>query len=137
MLLISMSIDLRKRIFNSSLLLFPSFFQFPPLDPNMFFCFSNHQGPLLFFYLLILLQSSALQCHHKEGNLFLEYDQSNWLFGVGHYLCVLFSPIHSRIFFISYFLWPFYLLHSPLTPHFKVLQIFPFQFSLWPCIWAM
>ena len=40
---------------------------------------------------------------------------------------ILFSPMVKNLF-ISYFLWPFYLLHSSPAPHFEALQIF-LQFS--------
>ena len=98
MLLISRSMDLcKKTIISSSCLLklsrlYFSYLQFPPI----FSCFSNHQGAVLFFFLLLSLPSSVLQWYHEWGNIFSEYDSSNWLFYVGYYLCVLFSPIRSR-----------------------------------------
>jgi hypothetical protein len=56
----------------------------PPLASNIFFCFSNHLGVVLFFFLILTLPSSVLQWHHEEGNFFSEYDQFNWLFYVGY-----------------------------------------------------
>ena len=51
------------------------------------FSFSSHNLLLLmssrtafFFFLLLTLLSSVFQWHHEEGNSFLEYVQSNWLF---------------------------------------------------------
>ena len=43
--------------------------QLPPLGPNIFFCFSNHQGVEIVFFLLFLLPSSVFQWH-KKGNIF-------------------------------------------------------------------
>ena len=40
-------------------MLFPLFF--PPLAPNVFCCFSNHEGAALFFFLFLSLPSSVLQ----------------------------------------------------------------------------
>ena len=55
-------------------------YQIPTLAHNIFFCFSNHQGAVFFFFLLLSIASSILQWHHEVGNFFSEYDQSNWLF---------------------------------------------------------
>ena len=63
-----------------------------PLAPNIFFCFSNHQGPEFLFFLLLSFQSSVLQWHHEGRNFFSEYDQCNSLFYVGYHLeCPLLS----------------------------------------------
>jgi hypothetical protein len=82
MLLISSSMDLWKiYIFSLCLidkLSFPSILiLLPSLAPNIFFCFSNHQGTMFFFFQLLSLPSSVLQCNHEEGNFFSEYDRSN------------------------------------------------------------
>ena len=37
------------------------------------------------------------------------------------FMCPFISYMFKNLF-ISYFLWPFFLLHSPSAPHFKVLQ---------------
>ena len=88
MLLISRFIDLWKILMFDWYTVVSSFFdhQLPPLAPNIFSCFSNHQGAVFFFFLLLSLLSSVLQWHHDGGNLFSEYDQSNWLFYVSYYL---------------------------------------------------
>jgi len=72
-------------MFNSLTVIF-MFFNFPltPLSPNIFFCFSKHQGAVFFFFLLLLLLSSVL-LHHKGGNFFLEYSKSNWSFYIGYH----------------------------------------------------
>ena len=82
MLLISRSKDLWK------ILMFSIFFdlQLPPLAPNIFSRFSNHQGALFFFFFLLLsLPSAVLQWHHVRGNFY----QSNWVLYVGCYLEVI------------------------------------------------
>ena len=63
------------------LTVFSTFFDLnlPPLTPNIFFCFLNHQGTELFF-LLNLFSSIVLQWYHEVGNFFLECVESNWLF---------------------------------------------------------
>ena len=71
------------------------------------FCFLIYSQYLLLFLkslrscvLLstLLHPSSVLQRHHEEGNLFLEYDQSNWFFLHRFlFIIVLFSSIRSRI----------------------------------------
>jgi len=38
------------------------------------------KGLYSYFFRFLLLPSSILQLHHEEGNFFLEYVQSNWLF---------------------------------------------------------
>ena len=53
------------------------FRQLPPLAPNIFFCCSDHQGTVFFFFLLLSLPSSVLQWHHVEGNFFLGCGQAN------------------------------------------------------------
>ena len=58
-------------------------FQLPPLAPSIFLYFSN-QGAVFFFFLLLSLPSSVLQCHHEGSNFFSEYDQPNWLFYIGY-----------------------------------------------------
>ena len=68
----------------------------PPLAPSIFFCFSNHQGSVLFFFLILSLPLSVFQWHHEKGNFFSEYDQSNWLFYVGYYL-----EMFSSIFYVQ------------------------------------
>ena len=70
--------------------------QLPILLPNIFFCYSNYQGAAFFFFLLLLLPSSVLQWHHEEGNFFLKYDQSNWLFYVGYSLEVFSSFLYVQ-----------------------------------------
>ena len=60
------------------------------------FCFSNHQGVVFFlffffffFFFLFLfssIQPSVLQLYLKEGNLYLEYVQSNWSSYAGYCL---------------------------------------------------
>ena len=97
--------------------------QFPTLAPNIFFCFSDHQGTLCSSY---FFPSSIW--HKEESNSFLEYVQSNWLFYAGYCLEVPDLSYTFKNFFITYFLWPFYLLHSPPAPHFEALQILPLQF---------
>ena len=47
-----------------------------PVTPNIFSCFTIHQGALFFFSLLLSLPSSVLEWHHEEGNVSSEYVQS-------------------------------------------------------------
>ena len=74
-------------------------------------CFSNHQGAMFFFSLLLSLLSFVLQWYDEEGNLFSEYGQSNWLRRIlfrsfpfqelFHWLfslTILYSPFSSRTF---------------------------------------
>ena len=68
--------------------------QLTPLAPNIFFCFSHNQGAV--FFLLLSLQSSVLQWYHEGGNLFSEYDQSNWFYYVGYYLEVSSSILYVQ-----------------------------------------
>ena len=72
------------------------YLQLPPLAPNIFCCFSNHQGAVFFFFLLLFLQSSVTQWRNDGGNFFLEYDQSNWLFYVRYYLEVSSSLLYVQ-----------------------------------------
>ena len=110
--------DTYVRLINGCFYLFLDL-EFPPLGPNIFFWFSNHQGAVFFFFLLLSLPSSVLQWHHEGGNIFSEYDQSNCLFYVGYYLEVSSSLNTFNNLFISYFLWPFYLFHSPPVSKFS------------------
>jgi hypothetical protein len=57
-------------------LLFSTYFDLwlPPLFPNIFLCFSNHQRAVFFFHLLLSLPSFVLQWHHAGGNFSSEYD---------------------------------------------------------------
>ena len=111
-----------------------------------FFCSSNHQGVVFFLFLLLSPLSSVLQRHLEEGNFFSDYNQSNWLF------CVLFSPMHSRIwtlvtfsdhFFFSillqYHIWKFSkysrsnFLSVQVSESYKIMlqNIIPSQISPW------
>ena len=74
--------------------------------------FLKSSKTVFFFFLLLSFPLSVLQWHHDGGNFFSEYDRSDWLFNVGYYLEVSSSLLYVQEFFISYFLWPFYLLHS-------------------------
>ena len=71
------SLNLWKITFISSLcsigkLSFSSFsiFSFLLIAPNIFFCFSNHRGPVIFFFLLFSFPSSVLQWQHERDNLY-------------------------------------------------------------------
>ena len=111
--------------------------QLPPLTPDIFFCFSNHQVAMILFLLLLSLPLSVLQWHHVDGNCFSEYNPSNRLFYIGYYYkCPLISYTLKNLFII-YFLWQFYLLYSPPAPHFRALKIRPLQCSKCPGLWAI
>ena len=90
--------------------------QLLPLVPNIFFCFSNHQGAVFFFFLPLTLPPYILQWHHEGSNSFSEYDQSSWLrrilFG-----SVLFSPMRSRNFSLITFSCHFYIMKRNYRKH--------------------
>ena len=67
-----------------------------PVTPNIFSCFTIHQGAVFFFSLLLSLPSSVLEWHHEEGNVSSEYVQSKWLFYVGYYLEVSSSLLYDQ-----------------------------------------
>ena len=87
-LLISRSIDLWMIDFSSlysiDKLSFPSIsiFSLHPLSPNIFFCFSNHQGAVFFFFLLLSISSFVFQWYREGTNFFLEYGQFHWLMAI-------------------------------------------------------
>ena len=135
MLPVSRSMDLWKIICIFSLGLTDKLL-FPPLAPNIFFCFKNHQKAVFFFFFLFLLfsrPSSALQWHYEEGNFFSEYDQSYWSLYLGCYL-EAYTSICSRtcslVTFSDHFIFS-------SARHFQVLQISEVKYSediIQPCI---
>ena len=114
MLLIIRCMDLWKRFLPQVRLINCRFhffdLQLPPFALNIFSCFTNHQGAVFFFSLLLSLPSFLIQCHHEGGIFLSEYDQPNWLFYVGYYLevsswllCVQ-EFLHRIMFLIIYIL---------------------------------
>ena len=86
----------------------------PSLAPNIISCFSNHEGA---FILLAPTSFTSVVCPS------MGYDQCNFLLYIGYYLEAPSSLLYFQNFFITYFLWPFYLLlHSPLALPVNILR---------------
>ena len=100
------------------------YLQLPSLACNIFLCFSNHLGAAFLFFLLLSLPSSVLRWHQEEGNFFLEYDESNWLFYAVYYLEMSSSVLYVKEFvhysFSDNFIFSIFLLHhiSKFTKYF-------------------
>ena len=117
----------------------------------LFHLFQSSASSFSSQYLLLFLKSSrscvllpthftsaiCVQLYNEKDNFFLEYVQSNWLLYSGYCSEASSSLLVSNNFYISYFLWSFYLLHSPPAPQFIALQILPPQLSKCPGLWAI
>ena len=107
---------------------FVFFDHLPSLAPNMFFYFSKELRSSFYSFTTVICP----QWHREDGNLFLGYVQPNWFFYAGFvYKCPLLSYTFKNLF-ISYFLSPCCLLHSPPASHFEALKVLPLQCPWYP-----